>query len=120
MEQMRTHRSKRLQTYPPDDLVLDDLIAGLQSEYGVPPTPQEYRLVIRTPSAEAEAEAADAIGEDAADAEETPAPAGTQMSASSRRRRRRRSASPRGPGPDETGGRPDQAAGDPEAGSDPG
>lgn len=118
MEQMRTHRSKPLQTYPPDDLVLDDLIAGLQSEYGIPPTPQEYRLVIRTPSAEAEA--ADAIGEDAADAEEAPAPAGTQMSASGRRRRRRRSASPRGPAPDETGGRPDQAAGDPEAGSGPG
>lgn len=115
MEQMRTHRSKPLQTYPPDDLVLDDLIAGLQSEYGVPPTPQEYRLVIRTPSAEADA--ADADGEDAPEVEETPAPAGTQMSASGRRRRRRRSTPPRGPAPDETDGSRDQAAGDPEMGS---
>lgn len=86
MEQMHTH-TKRLQTLPPDDLELDDLIAGLQSEYGVPPTPQEYRLVIKTPSAEAEPSVdPEHSGPEAGDAS-----ADAPISTSGRRRRRRRS-----------------------------
>jgi hypothetical protein len=39
-------------TLPPDGTDLDDLIGALQSEYGVPATPQEYRLIIKVPAAE--------------------------------------------------------------------
>lgn len=89
MEQMHTH-TKRLQTLPPDDLELDDLIAGLQSEYGAPPTPQEYRLVIKTPSAEAEPSVDPEAGGPEVGDTSTDAP----ISPSGRRRRRRRSGPP--------------------------
>jgi hypothetical protein len=39
-------------TLPPDGTDLDELIGALQSEYGVPATPQEYRLIIKVPAAE--------------------------------------------------------------------
>ncbi len=41
-----------LKTLPPDGTDLDELIGALQSEYGVPATPQEYRLIIKVPAAE--------------------------------------------------------------------
>ncbi|HEU4866627.1 MAG TPA: hypothetical protein VFV09_02765 [Actinomycetota bacterium] len=41
-----------LKTLPPDGTDLDDLIGALQSEYGVPTTPQEYRLIIKVPAPE--------------------------------------------------------------------
>ncbi len=41
-----------LKTLPPDGTDLDDLIGALQSEYGVPATPQEYRLIIKVPAPE--------------------------------------------------------------------
>ncbi|CAN5815441.1 hypothetical protein BH23ACT12_BH23ACT12_02930 [soil metagenome] len=41
-----------LKTMPPDGTDLDDLIGALQSEYGVPATPQEYRLIIKVPATE--------------------------------------------------------------------
>ena len=41
-----------LQTLPPDGTVLEELISAMQSEYGVPATPQEYRLIIKTPGTE--------------------------------------------------------------------
>lgn len=42
----------RLQTLPPDGTVLEELIGSMQSEYGTPTTPQEYRLIIKVPAAE--------------------------------------------------------------------
>lgn len=41
-----------LKTLPPDGTDLDELIGALQSEYGVPATPQEYRLIIKVPAPE--------------------------------------------------------------------
>ncbi|HEX2054115.1 MAG TPA: hypothetical protein VHJ78_10375 [Actinomycetota bacterium] len=48
LEEMSS-RPARLKTLPPDGTVLEELIGALQSEYGVPTTPQEYRLIIKTP-----------------------------------------------------------------------
>jgi hypothetical protein len=45
-------RSTQLQTLPPDGTVLEELIGAMQSEYGVPTTPQEYRLIIKMPAPE--------------------------------------------------------------------
>lgn len=97
--QMRTP-SQPLKTLPDDDLVLDELIEGLQREYGVPPTPQEYRLLIRTPTAEHEA--AEVLpGADEAD------DSGSAES-SARRRRRRRLEVPEAQEGDAAAGRPGQ------------
>lgn len=87
-EQMRS-RPPDLRSPPPDDLVLEDLIAGLQGEYGIPPAPQEYRLLIRTPSSEAEA--AEPGSETAESADETPTRPDSAPAIVGRRRRRRRS-----------------------------
>lgn len=47
-------RPAKLQTLPPDGVVLEELISNLQDEYGTPVTPQEYRLTIKmTPADEA-------------------------------------------------------------------
>lgn len=115
VEQMRTH-TKRLQAFPPDELELDDLIAGLQREYGIPPTPQEYRLVIKTPSAEPEV-TADQITPVEQETSDTTPPGGTPISTAARRRRRRRSTSASGFTHDATGGEPDRSE-DADAGSD--
>ncbi len=48
LDQM-TSRPVQLQTLPPDGTVLEELIGAMQSEYGVPTTPQEYRLIVKTP-----------------------------------------------------------------------
>lgn len=45
-------RPTQLQTLPPDGTVLEELIGAMQSEYGVPTTPQEYRLIIKVPAPE--------------------------------------------------------------------
>lgn len=51
LEQMSA-RPTQLQTLPPDGTVLEELIGAMQSEYGVPTTPQEYRLIIKVPAPE--------------------------------------------------------------------
>ena len=51
LEQMSS-RPAQLTTLPPDGTVLEELIGAMQSEYGVPTTPQEYRLVIKVPAPE--------------------------------------------------------------------
>lgn len=48
MESMRTLPSS-VQTLPPDGLVLEELISTMQTEYGTPTTPQEYRLIVKVP-----------------------------------------------------------------------
>lgn len=45
-------RQATLQTLPDDGQVLDEVISDLKTEYGVPATPQEYRLFIKIPAAE--------------------------------------------------------------------
>jgi hypothetical protein len=47
LEDMQS-KPRQLQTLPPDGLVLEELIAVMQGEYGVPSTPQEYRLLVKT------------------------------------------------------------------------
>lgn len=77
-----------VQTLPPDGLVLDELISNMQSEFGTPATPQEYRLIVRVPPHEEppaateprEAEVAAEVDEDEA----------ASSSRTSRRRRRGR------------------------------
>ncbi|MGH2772923.1 MAG: hypothetical protein ACRDIU_07300 [Actinomycetota bacterium] len=49
IEAMSSKPSK-VTTLPPDGTVLEDLIEDLQNEYGVPSTPQEFRLVVRVAS----------------------------------------------------------------------
>lgn len=77
-----------VQTLPPDGLILEELISNMQTEYGTPTTPQEYRLIVKLSTHE-EAPAAPAtdekteVAEDADDV--TPRPP-----RSSRRRRRGR------------------------------
>ncbi|MEX0789256.1 MAG: hypothetical protein WD178_00605, partial [Actinomycetota bacterium] len=51
LDSMRSLPSS-LKTLPPDGTDLDDLIGALQSEYGVPTPPQEYRLIIKVPASE--------------------------------------------------------------------
>lgn len=74
-------RPKTLQTLPEDGTVLEELIENMQTEYGTPTTPQEYRLIIKFPTEE----------------EVRPAPQRSEVaspavpgSPSKRRRRRRR------------------------------
>jgi hypothetical protein len=56
MEIMVGKRPTQAQTLPPDGVVLEELIANLQEEYGTPSTPQEYRLIIRVPQQDAASE----------------------------------------------------------------
>jgi hypothetical protein len=37
-----------VRTLPPDGLILEEIISTMRSEYGVPTTPQEYRLLLKT------------------------------------------------------------------------
>jgi len=39
-------------TLPPDGTVLEELISDMETEYGTPATPQEYRLILKVASAE--------------------------------------------------------------------
>lgn len=41
----------QVKTLAPDGLVLEELISTMQSEYGTPSTPQEYRLIVKVPLA---------------------------------------------------------------------
>ncbi|MGH2768178.1 MAG: hypothetical protein ACRDIF_04380, partial [Actinomycetota bacterium] len=38
---------RQLKMLPPDGIVLEELISEMQAEYGLPSTPQEYRLTIK-------------------------------------------------------------------------
>lgn len=61
LQEMAGPRPKQLQTLPADGVILEELIADLQTEYGFPATPQEYRLLIKVPvSAEAETSSTEA------------------------------------------------------------
>lgn len=51
VESMRTLPT-RVQTLPPDGLILEELISNMQTEYGTPTTPQEYRLIVKLPTHE--------------------------------------------------------------------
>jgi hypothetical protein len=76
-----------VQTLPPDGLILEELISNMQTEYGTPTTPQEYRLIVKLPTHE-EAPVAPA-SEPTAEAAESEDEA-TPRTARSRRRRRGR------------------------------
>lgn len=88
-----------LKTLPPDGTDLDELIGALQSEYGVPTTPQEYRLIIKVPAPEEHTDpslevkaAAPAPPQSETQADsDGEAPPARQRSARRRRRGRRRS-----------------------------
>ncbi|MGH2733135.1 MAG: hypothetical protein ACRDJF_01770 [Actinomycetota bacterium] len=45
---MATSGAQAVRTLPPDGTVLEEVISDMQAEYGLPSTPQEYRLVIRS------------------------------------------------------------------------
>lgn len=45
-----TGRRGRVETLPPDGIVLEEVVADLEQEYGTPATPQEYRLIIKVAS----------------------------------------------------------------------
>lgn len=83
-------RPRQLQTLPPDGLVLDELISDLKSEYGVPATPQAYRLIIRLPTADQPDSEASEADESQAQTEGPEAPEGPGGPARRRRRRRGR------------------------------
>ena len=86
-------RPRQLQTLPPDGLVLDELISDLKSEYGVPATPQAYRLIIKLPvedQLDSEASQANAPQANTESPETPEAPQGPGGPAQRRRRRRGR------------------------------
>lgn len=101
-------RHTTLQTLPPDGLVLEELIGALQSEYGVPTTPQEYRLIIKTrqpdepatdPSIEVKADPRPPDSAPVAEVANNGDPAGgTGRPPGIRRRRRRRTGGASAPG----------------------
>jgi hypothetical protein len=96
LEQM-TSRPTQLTTLPPDGTVLEELIGAMQSEYGVPTTPQEYRLIIKVPAPEEptdpnlEARPVAVRSEPEVDVEEEEAILRPPRSSRRRRRGRRRS-----------------------------
>lgn len=75
------HRPSKLETLPPDGVVLEELISNLQEEYGTPVTPQEFRLTIKMSPAD------DAVGQP--DSDERGAGPG-RLDGVRRRRRRSR------------------------------
>jgi hypothetical protein len=78
----------RVQTLPPDGLILEELISTMQTEYGTPTTPQEYRLIVKLPThEESPASPASEPEAEVTDGEEEAAP---RPPRSSRRRRRGR------------------------------
>lgn len=77
-------RPRRLQTLPPDGLILEEVISGMQGEYGIPATPQEYRLLLRL-ATEQTAEPPPAPGPGSKAREGAPPP--LMSNRSSRRRR---------------------------------
>lgn len=74
------HRPSKLETLPPDGVILEELISNLQEEYGTPVTPQEFRLTIKMSPAD------DAAGQSDSDERE-----GMPGRLDGIRRRRRRS-----------------------------
>lgn len=89
LEQMRSLPTT-LQTLPPDGTVLEELIGTLQSEYGVPATPQEYRLIIKTPAPEEPTDPSLEVEPPPPETQAGPEPEMAARPRSSRRRRRRR------------------------------
>ena len=86
-----------MQTLPDDGQVLDEVISDLKNEYGVPATPQEYRLFIKIPVAEETSEKV--AVELRVDPRDEEASVDGEMPKARRRRRGRRR---RRPGSDET------------------
>lgn len=85
-------RPSTVQTLPPDGVILEEVIANLESEYGSPVTPQEYRLIVKVASPE---EAAAASSEEAArrQQEEAARPQGPRRRRRGNRRQSRKRAS---------------------------
>ncbi len=83
-------RPRHLQTLPPDGLVLDELISDLKSEYGVPATPQAYRLIIKLPAEDQPDSDASAADQSEVQTEGPAAPEGPRVPEGPARRRRRR------------------------------
>ena len=94
VESMRTLPT-RVQTLPPDGLILEKLISNMQTEYGTPTTPQEYRLIVKLPTHEETPASppSDPIAE-VAESEDQVAPRPPRSSRRRRRGRRRSGASP--------------------------
>lgn len=103
-------RSTTLQTLPDDGQVLDEVISDLKTEYGVPATPQEYRLFIKIPVAE---EASEKVAvEERVDPRDEEASIDGEMTTTRRRRRGRRR---RRPGSAEADASATDGVGDPPA-----
>lgn len=81
-------RPRRAATLPPDGVVLEEVIASMQSEYGTPTTPQEYRLLVKVGSREVPAE--ESQQSPAQETEGSRAQAGQAPGAPTRRRTRLR------------------------------
>lgn len=79
-----------VQTLPPDGVVLEELISNMQTEYGTPTTPQEYRLIVKVPVHEEAAAPAEAGAIEAAEDSDEPDDEGRLPRANRRRRRGRR------------------------------
>lgn len=89
-------KSTTVQTLPADGTVLEEVIADMQSNYGTPTTPQEFRLIVKVLGGESAA-----IPTEPADPQEAPQDASSTVtaggSADGRRRRRRRRRRPGAP-----------------------
>lgn len=83
-------RPGKLQTLPPDGIVLEELIADLEEQYGTPATPQEYRLVVKVASPEERASGAEE-GTQQPGEEAEKAPSGRRRRRASRRQARKKS-----------------------------
>ncbi|MGQ0679471.1 MAG: hypothetical protein ACT4OM_07430 [Actinomycetota bacterium] len=91
VDQMRTLPAQ-VRTLPPDGLVLEELISTMQTEYGTPSTPQEYRLIVKVPPPE-DIASPTAPAEPAAEVKKAD-PEESARRTNSRRRRRGRRRSP--------------------------
>jgi hypothetical protein len=102
---------KRVKTLPPDGLVLEELIANLQAQYGTPSTPQEYRLLIRVPTSEEAAASPAAEPAEEGIVEEEALPRAPSRTGRRRRRGRRASGSASLPAPAGEAGADEDSAG---------
>ena len=99
-------RPAKVTTLPPDGTVLEDLIEDLQNEYGIPSTPQEFRLVVRVATGDESKEAM--VETEPPDVEEPLGPGEAQQALTrveNRKRQRRRGRGRRPVGPPRSNGR---------------
>jgi hypothetical protein len=107
-------RPRRATTLPPDGVVLEEVIVSMQSEYGTPTTPQEYRLLVRVGGRESHAEEAQPAPKREPQASQSqPGPAQGPSGVRRRtrlRRRPRRPGAKQGPGDGQPGSEPEPPA----------